>query len=182
MKICPPAVFCGVLCWHFFSSIPNWRPSWMQIEYVRCQKCLLVLLLWIVSLMLCTNVDRVLGSVRAPMCALDPCSSWLLETSQERVLLPLVKSIISSLIKEALPRPLKEAIIIPLLKKSSLKKNKVASYRQSPIYLFQGRWYSMRWQSSSRIFWMTHLPLIYFGLGSRSGLGPETALIALIFF
>lgn len=73
------------------------------------------------------RILRVLG-LSATTCVLDLHPSWLLKSCSEKVLERLVTIANPSLIKGALFEPLKEAVISPLLKKTSLARDEVASY------------------------------------------------------
>lgn len=56
------------------------------------------------------KVDRILAAVKPTTCPLDPCPSWLIKASDERLWVPLQEIINKSLELGTFPKGLKEAV------------------------------------------------------------------------
>ena len=73
--------------------------------------------------------SKVLKFIKEALYSLDPCSTYILKECIDILLPSLTKLVNLSLKNEIFPNPFKQAIVTPLLKKSTLSKEDLKSYR-----------------------------------------------------
>ncbi|XP_077182783.1 uncharacterized protein LOC143832365 [Paroedura picta] len=127
-----------------------------------------------------TEVDKLLGSVRATTCPLDPCPSWLLKSGDQRIGGPLREIVNVSLTSGEFPKGLKEAVVRPLLKKPSLDPRNPASYRPVSHFAFLGKVIERAAADQLLGFFDETSALDPYQSGFRPGHGVETVLVALM--
>ena len=114
---------------HLFSLYPVSSSTCVHCIQVRCMPVLSVCSFIIHLHIHYSEVLKFIKEAPSKTCSLDPCPTHIVKQCIDILLPSLTKLVNLSLKNGIFPNPFKQAIVTPLLKKSTLSKEDLKSYR-----------------------------------------------------